>query len=98
MAHHTVQVTIQGRSITVDQETVRIHENSSLQWSGNEPFSIKFDDPGPFGAQLTHAAAQQARQPNQGHHGRFKYTIILDRDNSIELDPVVIVDPGKTFP
>ena len=96
MANHVVQVTIQGRTIDVQPDEIEIHQNSTVQWTGNEPFSIEFQNPGPFGARLDHSQAQRAVGPKQGHTGRFKYTVISDRDTSIKKDPVVIVDPGLT--
>ena len=98
MSLHVVNVTIQGKTITVDLDPVRIHDQSTIQWVGNEPFSITFKETGPFGARLSHSQAQEPRKPNQGWHGRYKYTIISDQDSSIVLDPIVIVDPGPTKP
>ena len=96
MAVHQVNVTIQNGMITVDQPVVRIHEDSFVQWNGNEPFSIEFDKPNAFGARLSHAEAQRPNGPKQGNSGSYKYTIVSDKDNRIKLDPIVIVDPGTT--
>jgi hypothetical protein len=93
---HVVKVTINGKTISVDKDRVTVHQDSFVQWSGNEAFSITFQDPGPFGARLNHADAQKPHGPNKGFTGSYKYTVTSDRDSTIELDPFVIVDPGLT--
>jgi len=96
MAHHTVTVTIQDGRIKVDQDTVEIHEDSFLNWKGNEPFTIEFQNGNAFGKSLNHSRATQFMQPRPGYPGTYKYTIISDRDRTIKLDPTIIVQPGPT--
>ena len=98
MATHTVTISIEGRSISVDKPKVKMGELDDLQWRGNEGFSIEFDSPrSPFGQVLDHARAQGLNRPQVGYiAGSYKYTVISDRDKSIKLDPVIIIDPPPT--
>jgi hypothetical protein len=95
---YKVTVSIQGRTITVDKPQIRMAADDDLQWSGNEAFSIEFDDArSPFGQQLSHAQAKALNRPKVGCiTGSYKYSIVCDRDRTIKLDPVVIVDPPKS--
>lgn len=99
MPTYKVRVRIQGRTITVSDPVLKMRGVDDLVWEGNEPFSIEFADPqAPFGPKLNHNQAQAANRPRAGYmkDWPYKYTIICDRDQSIQLDPVVIVDPGPT--
>ena len=99
MPTYKVRVRIQDRTITVSDPVLNIRGVDDVKWEGNEAFSIEFADPkAPFGPKLTHEQARTPNRPREGYTKEwpYKYTIICDRDQSIQLDPIIIVDPGRT--
>ena len=64
-------------------------------WFGNG--GGPFDGSGPFTSRsLNHDAATRAQRPKQ--LGRFKYTVRLESDPSVMLDPDVIVGEPPSDP
>ena len=101
MNTHKVQVKVEGRTLRVSPDPVVIQSADELQWSCASPdrFSIEFDGEGPLASRrLDHAAATRPQRPRGS--GRFKYTVVLESDPSVRLDPEVIVDqpPGNPNP
>ena len=96
---HTVSVTVEGRSIRVSPDPVMMTSADELQWShaGGQRFTVEFDGVGPFASrQLTHDTATTPQRPRM--KGRFKYTIALESDPGVMLDPEVIVGDPPTDP
>ena len=98
MSSHKVMVTVQGGEIRVSPDPVVLTSADELHWScaSSDRFEIEFDGPSPFAARkLAHADANSPQRPQA--KGRFKYTVSLESDPSVRLDPEVIVgDPPST--
>lgn len=95
---HTISVTVEGRTISVSPDPLRMTSADDLKWigAGSQKFRIEFDGAGPFAiAKLAHDEATKPQRPRVT--GRFKYTVLLESDPSVKLDPEVIVgDPPST--
>jgi hypothetical protein len=99
MKRHKVSVTVEGRAIRVSPDPLVMTTNDELHWggTGSHRFTIEFDGTGPFAARmLGHDAATSPQRPKQ--RGRFKYTVALESDPSVRLDPEVVVNPPPTTP
>ena len=95
---HTISVHVDGRSIRVTPDPLHMTSADELRWSSPTAhrFTVEFAGDGPFAsARLAHDAATRSQRPTR--KGRFKYTISLESDPSVMLDPEVIVgDPPST--
>jgi hypothetical protein len=94
-----VSVTVEGRTIRVTPDPIVITTADELHWrcATSHRFSVEFDGPGPFASRsLGHDVATSPQRPKT--RGRYKYTVALESDPSIQLDPVVVVDPPPTTP
>ena len=98
MKSHSISVVVEGRTISVTPDPLVMTSDDELSWkcSGPHRITVEFDGTGPFASrQLGHDAATKAQRPKQ--LGRFKYTVSLESDPSVNLDPDVIVgDPPST--
>jgi len=99
MKRHQVSVTVEGRSIRVAPDPLIMTTDDELHWggSGSQRFSIEFDGKGPFSApKLAHDVAAAPQRPTL--RGRFKYTVVLESDPTVRLDPEIVVNPPPTNP
>jgi hypothetical protein len=101
MKRHKVSVTVDGRSIRVSPDPLMMTSDDELHWScsGPQRFSVEFEGAGPFAnRKLGHDAATSPQKPKS--RGRFKYTVALESDPSVRLDPEVVVGdpPSKVGP
>jgi hypothetical protein len=99
MSTHKVQVSVEGRTIRVTPDPVVIQSADELHWNCSTPhrFRVEFDGQGPFANRtLGHDSATQPQRPRGS--GRFKYTVSLESDPSIQLDPEVIVEQPPSHP
>ena len=99
MKRHKVSVTVEGRELRVSPDPIVMTSDDELHWGCSSPdrFTIEFDGTGPFSArQLTHDAASIPQRPSK--RGRFKYTVALEADPSVQLDPDVIVNDPPSQP
>jgi len=98
MKSHSISVTVDGRAISVTPDPLVMTSDDELSWkcSGPQRITVEFDGSGPFESRsLGHDTATRAQRPKQ--RGRFKYTVSLESDPSVNLDPDVIVeDPPST--
>jgi len=98
MKSHSISVVVEGRAISVTPDPLVMTSDDELSWkcSGPQRITVEFDGAGPFESRsLGHDAATRAQRPKQ--RGRFKYTVSLESDPSVNLDPDVIVgDPPST--
>lgn len=92
MRTHRIDVMVESNAIRVEPGTLVMTTQDEVHWAGGGRFSIEFDGDGPFGSrQLAYEAATTRRKP--AAKGRFKYTVISERDPAVRLDPVIIIDP-----
>ena len=95
MKRHKVSVSVEGRGLSVSPDPLVMTSEDELHWScsSGHRFSVEFDGTGPFASRaLGHDVASAPQRPNK--RGRFKYTVILESDPSVRLDPeVVVTDP-----
>src|SRR5262249_31152902 len=99
MKRHKVSVTVEGRGIRVSPDPLIMTSDDELHWSCSSAhrFTIEFDGAGPFAVRkLGHDAASSPQRPKQ--RGRFKYTVALESDPGVRLDPEVVVDQPPTNP
>jgi hypothetical protein len=99
MKRHKVSVTVEGRGIRVAPDPLVMTTDDELHWgsSGSHRFTIEFDGKGPFSARtLGHDVAAAPQRPKLS--GRFKYTVVLESDPTVRLDPEVVVNPPPTNP
>jgi len=99
MKSHSISVVVDGRSISVSPDPLVMTSDDELSWkcSGPQRINVEFDGTGPFeAARLAHDAATRAQRPKK--KGRFKYTVSLESDPSVQLDPDVIVGDPPTTP
>ena len=99
MNTHRILVTVDKSGIKVAPETLVMTTQDEVHWGckTSHRFSIEFDGATPFAAaKLTHDTANTKQRPKK--QGRFKYTVALESDPSVRLDPVVVVDPPPTHP
>ena len=100
MKSHKVSVHVQGRTISVSPDPIVMTSADELLWgsSGADRFTVEFDGVGPFpNRHLAHDMATAPQRPTRT--GRFKYTVALESDPSVILDPEVIVgDPPSETP
>ncbi len=97
MNTHRISVTVDKAGIKVTPETLIMTSLDEVHWgcATSHRFLIEFDGATPFAnAKLGHDTANMKQRPTK--HGRFKYTIVLESDSSVRLDPVVIVEPPPT--
>ena len=96
---HKISVTIDGRSIRVSPDPLVMKSGEDVHWAGmgSQRFSIEFDGQGPFAQRtLRHDAAVAMNHPSR--KGRFKYTVALESDPTVRLDPEIIVEDPPTKP
>ena len=98
---HKVSVTVEGRSIRVSPDPLIMTSEDEIHWGCSTPhrFTVEFDGTGPFASKkLGHDAATSPRKPTA--RGRFKYTVALESDPTVQLDPEVVVGepPSKPGP
>jgi hypothetical protein len=100
MKRHKVTVSVQGRTISVSPDPIVMTSADELHWgsSGADRFTVEFDGQGPFASsRLAHDLATSPQRPTRT--GRFKYTVALESDPSVSLDPDVVVgDPPSEHP
>lgn len=101
MKRHKVSVVVEGRGIRVSPDSLTMTSDDELHWdcSSAHRFTVEFDGTGPFAnAKLGHDSATTPQKPRS--RGRFKYTVALESDPSVQLDPEVVVTepPSKTGP
>lgn len=99
MKNHRISVVVEGRAISVTPDPLVMTSADDLHWkcSGPHRITVEFDGAGPFaGRKLGHDAATKAQRPKQ--LGRFKYTVSLESDPSVNLDPEVIVGEPPSDP
>jgi|SRR5262245_6069075 len=99
MKQHQVSVTVNGRAIRVNPDTVVMTSADELKWisPGAQRITIEFEGAGPFANRtLSHDVATAPQRPRQ--KGQFKYTVALESDPSVRLDPDVIVGDPPTQP
>jgi len=99
MKRHMVSVTVEGRGLKVSPDPLVMTSTDELHWGCSTPhrFTIEFDGPGPFpDRRLGHDAATAPQRPSK--RGRFKYTVALESDPTVRLDPDVIVNDPPTDP
>jgi hypothetical protein len=99
MKSHSISVVVDGRTISVSPDPLVMTSDDELSWkcSGPQRITVEFDGAGPFTSRrLGHDAATNAQRPSQ--RGRFKYTVSLESDPSVNLDPDVIVGDPPTSP
>ena len=99
MKRHKVSVTIEGRGLSVSPDPIVMTSDDELHWASSSPqrFTIEFDGTGPFPAlKLGHDEASSPRKPSR--RGRFKYTVALESDPTVRLDPDVIVNDPPSEP
>jgi len=101
MKRHNVSVTVDGRSIRVSPDPLMMTSDDELRWScsGPQRFNVEFEGAGPFASRkLGHDEATSPQKPKS--RGRFKYTVALESDPSVRLDPEVVVGdpPSKVGP
>lgn len=93
LVDHRISVTVEGRSIRVSPETLVMSRSESVHWEndGPERFEVEFEGDGPFDQRyLTHSDARVPRAPVR--RGTFAYTVILESDFPVRLDPVIVVE------
>jgi hypothetical protein len=99
MNTHRISVTVDKSGIKVAPETLVMTTQDEVHWGckTSHRFSIEFEGATPFAAaKLSHDTANTKQRPRK--QGRFKYTVALESDPSVRLDPVVVVDPPPTNP
>ena len=99
MKRHKVSVTVEGRGIRVSPDPVVMTSADELHWasSGAHRITVEFDGAGPFSnSKLGHDIASTPQRPRS--KGRFKYTVALESDASVRLDPEVVVGDPPTTP
>jgi hypothetical protein len=99
MNTHRISVSVDKTGIKVAPETLIMTSQDEVHWGCKTAhrFSIEFDGATPFAvASLDHDKANAKQRPK--NQGRFKYTVVLESDPSVRLDPVIIVDPPPTHP
>ena len=97
MRSHSISVTVNAGSITVEPNSLQMTTDDDVQWTGanGKRFTIEFEGSGPFGSsRLAHDVATARQRPQV--QGRFKYSVISDDDPGLMLDPVIIIDPPPT--
>ena len=97
MMQHNVKVTVEGRTIRVAPDSLVMTSADEVRWSGAQRFTIEFDGEGPFTSRrLAHDVAAAPQTPRR--KGRFKYTVALESDPSVQLDPDVVVGDPPSEP
>ena len=99
MNTHKVSVTVDKAGIKVAPETLIMTSADEVHWAcaTSQRFTIEFDGPSPFAsAKLGHDSANSKQRPR--NNGRFKYTVALESDPSVRLDPIIVVDPPPSKP
>lgn len=99
MKRHKVSVTIEGRGIRVSPDPLMMTSADELHWgtSGPQRFTVEFDGAGPLASRvLSHELANAPQRPKQ--KGRFKYTVALESDPTVRLDPEVIIGDPPSQP
>ena len=101
MKSHTISVTVDSNSISVDPDELTMSSQDEVQWAStnSRKFSIVFGGSSPFGQnQLAHEAATTMQQP--AIRGRFKYSVVSAENPAVVLDPVIIVEepPSESKP
>jgi len=99
MRRHKVSVTVEGRGIRVSPDPLVMTSEDELHWgcASADRFTVEFEGTGPFASRtLRHDAATTPQRPNA--RGRFKYTVALEADPSVRLDPTVVVDDPPSTP
>ena len=101
MRRHKVSVTVQGRAISVSPDPLVMTSDDELHWgcSTAHRFTVEFEGASPFASKmLGHDVAAAPQKPKS--RGRFKYTVALESDPSVRLDPEVVVGdpPSKPDP
>ncbi len=99
MKRHQVTVRVEGRGLSVLPDPIVMTSEDELQWtcSTSHRFNIEFDGAGPFATRtLAHDDAGTPQRPKKT--GSFKYTVALEADPSVRLDPEVVVGDPPSQP
>ena len=99
MKRHKISVTVEGRALHVSPDPLVMTSEDELHWGCSSPhrLTIEFEGSGPFkAATLAHDAATSPQRPSK--RGRFKYTVSLETDPTVRLDPDVIVNDPPSQP
>jgi len=99
MNTHRISVSVDKSGIKVAPETLVMTSQDEVHWGCNTAhrFSIEFDGATPFAAaKLNHDTANTKQCPKK--QGRFKYTVALESDPTVRLDPIIVVDPPPSKP
>jgi hypothetical protein len=99
MKQHSVSVVVEGRGISVSPDPLVMTSEDEIKWActSSHRFTVEFDGPGPFASRtLAHDSATESQRPKT--HGRFKYTVALEADPSVRLDPEVVVEHPPSTP
>lgn len=101
MKRHKVSVSVEGRTIRVSPDPLKMTSEDEIHWACESPqrITVEFDGAGPFATKkLGHDTAAAPQKPRA--RGRFKYTVALESDSTVMLDPEVIVGdpPSKPGP
>jgi len=99
MKRHKVSVVVEGREVRVSPDSLTMTSEDEIHWGGEGSlrFTVEFDGAGPFANRvLGHDEANSPKRPTRT--GRFKYTVALESDPSIRLDPEVIVGDPPSQP
>ena len=98
MSTHKVTVTVEGNAIRVSPDPLVMTSRDDVHWaSASHRFTIEFDGTGPFASRrLAHDVASAPQKPQT--RGRFKYTVALEANPAVRLDPEVIVGDPPTDP
>jgi len=97
MKSHSIRVTVNAGSISVEPDSLQMTTDDDVQWTGGNAkrFSIEFEGSGPFSnSRLAYSAATTRQRPRV--KGQFKYSVVSDDDPGLTLDPTIIVDPPPT--
>jgi hypothetical protein len=97
MKRHQASVTVEGRGIRVAPDPLVMTTDDELHWgsSGSHRFTIEFDGKGPFSARRS--VTMWRRRHGAKLRGRFKYTVVLESDPTVRLDPEIIVNPPPPY-
>ena len=99
MNTHKIVVTLENGALQVSPDPLVMTSKDEVHWasSSSHRFSIEFDGQSPFATgKLNHDAANAKQRATA--RGRFKYTVVLESDPSVRLDPIIVVEEPPTRP